>query len=100
MIALLPIPGIIANKIQQAQAQRMKLVSSRHPLYFSKNSSLSLFKTDARIQAVTEAMNIIRMVKLFGWENRMSERLKEKREEELKLLWRIKLLNCASAMVG
>jgi hypothetical protein len=40
------------------------------------------------------------MVKLFGWENRMSERLKEKREEELKLLWRIKLLNCASAMVG
>ncbi|KAF9483592.1 multidrug resistance-associated ABC transporter [Pholiota conissans] len=81
MVILLPVPGWIAQKIQQTQAARMKL-------------------TDARVQAVSEAMSIIRMVKLFGWENRMAERLQAKREEELKLIWKLKLLNCASAMVG
>ncbi|KAF9476113.1 multidrug resistance-associated ABC transporter [Pholiota conissans] len=81
MIALLPFPGYMARKVQQVQSQRMKL-------------------TDARVQAVSEAMSIIRMVKLFGWENRMLERLKVKRDEELKLIWKLKLLNCASSMVG
>lgn len=60
----------------------------------------SHYQTDARVQAVSETMSIIRMVKLFGWENRMSERLKGKREEELKLIWKIKYLNCVSAMIG
>ena len=45
-------------------------------------------------------MSIIRMVKLFGWENRMSERLKGRREEELKLIWKIAYLNCVSSMIG
>lgn len=59
-----------------------------------------LAQTDARIQAVSETMNIIRMVKLFGWENRMAEKLKEKREEELKLVWKLYSLNCVSSMIG
>ncbi|KAF9483590.1 hypothetical protein BDN70DRAFT_990288 [Pholiota conissans] len=79
-IALLPLPGYVAKKIQQTQSQRMK-------------------HTDARVQAVSEAMSIIRMVKLFGWEDKMSERLKAKREEELKLVWKLKLLNWGSAML-
>jgi len=28
-------------------------------------------------------MNVLRMVKLFGWENKMNERIRVKREEEL-----------------
>lgn len=35
----------------------------------------------------------IRMVKLFGWETRMSERIDEKREEELTLLRKNKIIN-------
>ncbi|KAF8957025.1 multidrug resistance-associated ABC transporter [Flammula alnicola] len=81
MLILLPLPGWVAKKIQQAQAQRMKA-------------------TDARVQTVSEAINVIRMVKLFGWEHKMSERLQEKREEELRLIWKTKFLNYVSSMMG
>lgn len=40
-------------------------------------------QTDARVQAVTEVMNVIRMVKMFGWENKMDDRVSNLREEEL-----------------
>ena len=32
------------------------------------------------------------MVKLFGWEKKMSASLKEKREEELEWIWKDKVL--------
>lgn len=36
-----------------------------------------------RMRTITEAINILRMVKLFAWENKMKERLEKKRDEEL-----------------
>lgn len=33
-------------------------------------------------------MNVVRMVKLFGWEKKIEDRISEKREEELVWLWR------------
>ncbi|KAF8816575.1 hypothetical protein BYT27DRAFT_7127650, partial [Phlegmacium glaucopus] len=72
MLVLFPIPGYIAKKIQDTQVQRMKL-------------------TDARVQDVTEAVNVIRMIKLFGWERSMSERIREKRNDELGWLWKLKV---------
>ncbi|KAF9243737.1 hypothetical protein BU15DRAFT_59613 [Melanogaster broomeanus] len=68
-----PLPGIIASRIQTAQMKKME-------------------KTDARVQTVTETMNVLRMVKLFGWEKKMGERISEKREVELLLTWKLKLL--------
>ncbi|KAF9560869.1 multidrug resistance-associated ABC transporter [Agrocybe pediades] len=50
-------------------------------------------KTDARVQTITEALNVLRMVKMFGWERKMSKRLDEKREEELRYLWKWMCLN-------
>ncbi|KAF8068784.1 P-loop containing nucleoside triphosphate hydrolase protein [Lyophyllum atratum] len=44
-------------------------------------------KGDDRVEAVTETMSVIRMIKMFGWENRMSERINEKREIELLWVW-------------
>ena len=38
-------------------------------------------------------MNVIRMIKLFGWEPKMSEQLDKKREEELVSVRRQKLLS-------
>lgn len=38
-------------------------------------------------------MNVIRMVKLFGWEPRIIKQLDEKRKEELVAVRRSKLLN-------
>ncbi|KAF8994841.1 P-loop containing nucleoside triphosphate hydrolase protein [Hymenopellis radicata] len=42
-----------------------------------------LKKADARVQSVTEIMNVLRMVKLFGWETRMDEHITSKRENEM-----------------
>ncbi|EUC62287.1 P-loop nucleoside triphosphate hydrolase, partial [Rhizoctonia solani AG-3 Rhs1AP] len=58
MIVSIPIPGKVAHLINNAQ-------------------------TDARVQTVTESMNVIRMIKLFGWEKKVVGQVEEKREEEL-----------------
>lgn len=39
------------------------------------------------------AMNILRMIKLFGWESKMQDRISEKREDELVWLWKRELLD-------
>ena len=31
-------------------------------------------------------MNVVRMVKMFGWETKMGNQLREKRDDELKLI--------------
>ena len=37
-------------------------------------------------------MNVIRMIKLFGWEPRVAERLADKRESELVFIRKYKIL--------
>jgi len=37
-------------------------------------------------------MNVLRMIKLFGWEKKISERISQRREEELKFVWKVKVL--------
>ncbi|KAF8969860.1 hypothetical protein BDZ97DRAFT_1902271 [Flammula alnicola] len=48
-------------------------------------------QTDARVQNISEAVSVLRMIKLFGWEINMSQRLDHTREEELKWLWKMKV---------
>ncbi|KDR83043.1 hypothetical protein GALMADRAFT_866150 [Galerina marginata CBS 339.88] len=79
MIILSPIPGYIAKLVQDVQRVRMK-------------------KTDARIQDVTEAVNVLRMVKLFGWEDKIFRRIQEKRDDELSSLWKLKVLSAISGI--
>lgn len=74
-------------------------------------------KTDARIQMVTEsmsiaspffyrwvkpssplAMNVLRMVKFFGWESMMNDRIKDAREAELTYIRKIRLLELSNMM--
>ncbi|KAI0824512.1 P-loop containing nucleoside triphosphate hydrolase protein [Trametes gibbosa] len=74
MLITLPLPGYITKHIQGAQREKMK-------------------RTDARVQTVTETMNVIRMVKLFGWEPRIAKQLDEKRRTELIAVRKSKLLN-------
>ncbi|KAI6134164.1 ABC transporter type 1, transmembrane domain-containing protein [Pisolithus croceorrhizus] len=77
MILLFPLPGMVAKKIQTVQRTKME-------------------KTDARVQTVTETMNALRMVKLFGWEKKMNERIYEKREVELVWTWKYRILDLAN----
>lgn len=41
-------------------------------------------------------MGVLRMIKLFGWEHRVKGLVEEKRENELKWIWRRKLLGLAN----
>ncbi|KAG7095646.1 hypothetical protein E1B28_006368 [Marasmius oreades] len=77
----LPIPGVLASLVRKVQVNRMK-------------------QTDARVQAVTEIMNVIRMVKMFGWEQKMNDRISEKRDKEMFWIWRLRLLNMATMIIN
>ncbi|KZV73085.1 ATP-binding cassette transporter [Peniophora sp. CONT] len=66
MLVCFPLPGLIVRKMQGMQKEVMK-------------------KTDTRVSAVTEMLSVLRMVKLFGWEQKMSDQLSEKRAAEM--LW-------------
>ncbi|KAF7305977.1 ATP-binding cassette transporter [Mycena chlorophos] len=77
MVAMLPLPGYIAKLEQTAQTKTLK-------------------KKDARVQTVTEIMNVLRMVKMFGWEKKMEARISEKRDDELQQLWWRRMLDLLS----
>ncbi|KAJ7283175.1 P-loop containing nucleoside triphosphate hydrolase protein [Mycena rebaudengoi] len=68
IIVLTPVPGYIAKLMQSVQKKRLE-------------------RTDERVQSVSEAVNVLRMVKLFGWETKMKDRISAKalhvRDEEL-----------------
>ncbi|KAF9811113.1 hypothetical protein IEO21_06662 [Rhodonia placenta] len=76
MVLMLPLPSILSGRIRGAHAEKMK-------------------KTDVRVQAVTEAINAIHMIKLFGWEPHLSRQLGAKREDELTWIKTSKLLGLA-----
>ncbi|KAF9257859.1 P-loop containing nucleoside triphosphate hydrolase protein [Marasmius fiardii PR-910] len=79
-LTLLPIPLFLAKLIHKVQEEKMK-------------------RTDERVQLVSETTKVIRMVKLFGWEAKMSEAIAEKREEELKWTRRLWFLQALSRVV-
>ncbi|KDR83050.1 hypothetical protein GALMADRAFT_866663 [Galerina marginata CBS 339.88] len=79
MIVLLPVPGYAAKLLQTVQKNKMKM-------------------TDARVQDVTEAVSVLRMIKLFGWEERMSRRIQDRRNDELAALWKYKVLESVSGV--
>ncbi|KAI0039394.1 P-loop containing nucleoside triphosphate hydrolase protein [Auriscalpium vulgare] len=81
MLIFIPIPGKITHYIQGLQAESMK-------------------KTDARVQTVVEAMGVLRMIKLFGWEPKISDTVKETRDAELLIIRKRKLLRTLNGTVN
>ena len=45
-------------------------------------------RTDERIGVVGELLNSVRVVKYFGWERAMMNRIDEKRDAEQKMIWK------------
>lgn len=64
----------------------MQTVTESTHLYFSFLDILLMF-----ISAL--AMSVLRMIKLFGWERKIQAQVEEKREEELRLVWKRKILD-------
>ncbi|KAJ7720271.1 hypothetical protein DFH07DRAFT_760895 [Mycena maculata] len=80
MVALVPLPGYVA-KLQSSVQEK------------------ALQKTDARVQTVSETMNVIRMIKMFGWEKQIHEKIAEQQEQELTWIWWRKVLYTAQAVL-
>ncbi|KAF7968577.1 hypothetical protein HWV62_30063 [Athelia sp. TMB] len=72
LLAMFPVPGFLASKLSSTQAGKMKAA-------------------DARIQTTTETVSVIRMIKLFGWERKMSKKISEKRAKEIRWVLRGKI---------
>ncbi|KAJ7062926.1 P-loop containing nucleoside triphosphate hydrolase protein, partial [Mycena amicta] len=81
MVALAPLPGYAAKMISSIQKQ-------------------ALDRTDARVQTVTELLGVLRMIKMFGWEQQMKSKLEEKRKDELVWLWWRKVVFTMQATVN
>ncbi|KIP05212.1 hypothetical protein PHLGIDRAFT_534838 [Phlebiopsis gigantea 11061_1 CR5-6] len=81
MIVLSPAPSWVAAETNDVQDEKMKA-------------------TDARVQSVTEAMGVLRMIKLFGWESRVSEQIAEQRAAEIKLVWTREVLDLSNVSLA
>ncbi|KAJ7149302.1 P-loop containing nucleoside triphosphate hydrolase protein [Mycena crocata] len=80
MVALFPLPGYVANMLSTVQKQVLE-------------------GTDARVQIVSETMNVLRMIKMFGWEQQMQHKIEEKRKAELNWIWWEKMVFAANALL-
>lgn len=74
LLITLPIPGWITKLSAGVQTDKME-------------------STDARVDTVTEAIGALRVIKMFGWEDKIKARISAKREDELVLTWKRRLLN-------
>jgi ABC-type multidrug transport system fused ATPase/permease subunit len=81
MLVTLPLPGMLTKLNASIQQQRM-------------------VATDGRIDVVTEAVNALRMLKMFAWEERIKERISAKREVELGLIWKRRLATMATMLLN
>ncbi|KAL4243414.1 ATP-binding cassette transporter C [Abortiporus biennis] len=64
LVSLSPLPGWVSKKLRWTMVARMN-------------------KSDARVQLVTDTLNVARMVKLFGWESKTVEQIRQTRNDEL-----------------
>ncbi|KAI0066574.1 P-loop containing nucleoside triphosphate hydrolase protein [Artomyces pyxidatus] len=81
MLILFPIPGKFAQLLQNLQQETANA-------------------TDSRVQTVTDTLAVLRMIKLFGWEPKMADRLAGKRDIELRFVRRKEILNMLTGIVN
>ncbi|KAL1726027.1 P-loop containing nucleoside triphosphate hydrolase protein [Schizophyllum commune] len=80
IILSLPLPGLSARLIQTFDKERLK-------------------RTDARVQSITEVLGVVRMLKLFGWERKMKDKISQQRDDELKYLLRRRIVEKSSEVI-
>ncbi|GJJ15115.1 hypothetical protein Clacol_009390 [Clathrus columnatus] len=67
--------------------------------YLVALQKLKLQKTDDRIQSITDVLSVFRMIKLFGWENKVNKQIEGKRQVELTILRKYRLLSILNGNV-
>ncbi|PBK89773.1 P-loop containing nucleoside triphosphate hydrolase protein [Armillaria gallica] len=81
IVIMAPLPGYLAKRIQTVQKATLK-------------------NTDGRVQVVTEFVNILRMIKMFGWEGEISKRVAGRRDEELVWIKKKQLLGLVANLLN
>ncbi|KDR68699.1 hypothetical protein GALMADRAFT_146052 [Galerina marginata CBS 339.88] len=81
IVLLLPAPGYLASRMQVIQGKKME-------------------RTDARVELITETIGVLRMIKLFGWEKKTSDAIRDKRDEELEWIWKDKMTNLLNGVIN
>ncbi|KAJ6598427.1 P-loop containing nucleoside triphosphate hydrolase protein [Mycena vulgaris] len=81
ILIMLPIPGYVGKWVQTVQRELSK-------------------KSDSRMQTVNETMNLLRMIKLFAWQRKIGEEVDAKREIELSVLWKRRLVDMVHAIMN
>ncbi|KAH8113755.1 P-loop containing nucleoside triphosphate hydrolase protein [Phellopilus nigrolimitatus] len=75
------------------------IVCSPVPMYLAKLMAnvqrMKMGTTDKRVQAVTESLGILRMIKLFSWESYILKQLARSRDKELSKIRRFKFFEVA-----
>jgi cytochrome bd-type quinol oxidase subunit 1 len=70
IVLSLPLPALASRSLERLQKEKMAA-------------------SDARVKAVKEALNVLRMVKQFGWQGEVKRQIEAQRAEELRwLFWR------------
>jgi len=80
MIFMVPISGMVARQVKKYQRQLMKV-------------------KDERIKVTNEVFTGMSIIKLYAWENSFKRKVDDIRGEELKLLYKYKLVNCVSRVM-
>jgi len=106
--ATLPLPGYMAKIMNKIQVERMKKVTDQislmylidiaHPRQTLEYKLLqkvrkSTAETSSYVPKFLLVMSVIRMMKLFGWETKVNNLITEKRDAELALIKKRKLVN-------
>ena len=100
MLAFLPIPGAIAKNIQRVQREVMKRTDARVQVVTESTWRIALGLERDKTDAVSKVMNIIRSVKLFGWEGKIGQLVYDKREDELHWMYKREFLALGNMLVN
>ncbi|XP_031616914.1 multidrug resistance-associated protein 1 isoform X6 [Contarinia nasturtii] len=80
MIILIPVNGVIANKIKTLQIRQMK-------------------NKDERVKLMNEILSGIKVLKLYAWETSFEEQVQKIREREIKVLKDAAYLNAGTSFI-
>jgi ABC-type bacteriocin/lantibiotic exporter with double-glycine peptidase domain len=80
MIVLLPVPAWTSTLMRNVQKRKMEA-------------------TDARVKVAADTLNVLRMVKQFGWEEEVTRQIQIQRAEELKWIFRLRLYSLVNIAV-
>jgi hypothetical protein len=104
-VLLRPFPIPARLLAHMARMHAAKMAAARSLLFFSP-SALARYspltggtQTDARVGALTEALSTMRMLKLFACTPLVRAQIVDKREAELRIMWKLKLVEAVNNIV-